>query len=172
MSAPELLVEIEDDLIDFTLGMEHFRLKDGASHFLAIATWNELPVSFGVELGSAWEEQSFDDGPVVRWGTVTFTRIGAESDEFVRVLDEAYDTESDPAQMVEKAQFTAATMEGDPLHPQDGPVKLRLFCNEDEEDQEYYAEFYLDFDLTKSFVQLREKDPDYRHAILRALTAA
>jgi hypothetical protein len=136
---------------------------------VASAVWEGQPLGFGVQFSDEWEEQKFDDGPSVSWGTLTLTRTGTESDFFVRTLAEAFDAEEAPERMADSVEFSAAAIVGHPLRLQDGPVELKLFFNADEEER--YAELLCRIDTSKASIELGESDPDYRDAILDAFSA-
>jgi hypothetical protein len=61
----------------------------------------------------------------------------------------------------------AVSLEGDPADLRGGPLKLKLFFEGDDEDD--YAEIYLNVDMDRARVDLNEKDPEYREPLLRAL---
>jgi hypothetical protein len=72
-----------------------------------------------------------------------------------------------PSKMAASTNFTAISLEGTPAKLADGPVKLKLFYETDKDED--LAELFLNIDVPKSRVELREKDPEYRAAIVRAL---
>lgn len=170
MNLPELLVTVNDDLVDLTLGLAQFRLnQDLSSDLVAAATWDSQPIRIGATLGAEWEEQSFDnEGPSALWGTITFLRTGDDSDRFVQTLAEVYDLEADAPKMADKVEFTAAAVGGHPHHPDQDNLHLKLFFNAD--DEERYAEMYCILDHKKRKLELREADPDFREALLLAFT--
>ncbi len=98
MNIPELLVKVDEDLVDLSLGLAQYRLNsDWSSDFVATASWNEQRLSVGGNLSAEWEEQAFEEGgPAVFWGTLTLLRTGPESDEFLKTLAEVYDSETAP----------------------------------------------------------------------------
>ena len=65
--------------------------------------------------------------------------------------------------------FAAIALAGHPPAVAGEPVKIKLFFEADFDER--YAEVYLNIDLTRSRVELHEKDPDYRRPLVRALTA-
>jgi len=168
---PELLVTVDDEqLTDLTLALTNFRgNEDWSSDFAAAATWDGNSVGFQFHLGAEWEAQEFDDGPSAVWGTLTLVRAGDASDRFLRALAEVYDLEDAPARMADFVEFSAASLSGHPLHVKQGPLRMKLFHNADEEER--YAELYCIIDFQKGRIQFRESSTDYRGALIDALCA-
>jgi hypothetical protein len=82
-------------------------------------------------------------------------------------MDSIYQANLHPASMGAVTRFSAISLEGNPQLLEKGPVKLKLFFESDKEDR--YAEIYLNIDWTRSRLHLKEKDPDYRGAVVHAL---
>ncbi|QHW31106.1 hypothetical protein GZH47_09725 [Paenibacillus rhizovicinus] len=66
--------------------------------------------------------------------------------------------------MKQEITFTSVVLEGNSKSS-----KIKLFYND--ETEENYAECYLNIDLPNKKVEWFEKDPEYREALLRALSA-
>jgi hypothetical protein len=123
-------------------------------------------VAFEIVLGAAWRRSG--DPPITTFkGTVTFVSLGPPSHAFVRELDRAYETKLAPAMMADSVSFTALSLEGNPSRLASGPVKIKLFFEGSR--PEAYAELFLNIDNEARRVELREKDPEYRTATIRAL---
>jgi hypothetical protein len=129
-------------------------------------------VALELVLGPEWREGSFADQPSYQ-GMVTYRSVGAESDALVRTLDELYGTKAPPRAMARMTDFACVTLGGDPRELAKGPLHAKLFLEGEGEGEEVegYAELYTNVDLAKRRVEIREKDPEYRAAIVRALTA-
>ena len=127
------------------------------------------PVGFEVLLGSNWRGGSSDkELPLVIYqGTVTYRSLGAESDAFVQVLDDLYGTRAGVRTMAVETRFTGLSLEGNPGKLAEGPVKIKLFYESG--DEKDYVEFFTNVELGKRRIEFREKDPEYRPAIIRAL---
>jgi len=67
--------------------------------------------------------------------------------------------------------LTAATLGGDPDKLRDEAVKLKVFHGGDEEGDPQYFELFVNFHLDEGYVELAEKDPDYRLGVLRSFGA-
>src|SRR5262249_8845737 len=101
-------------------------------------------------------------------GIVTFVSLGPPSNAFVSELDRAYETKLAPAAMADAVSFTGLSLEGNPSRLAAGPVKIKLFFEGSR--PEAYAEMFLNIDKKARRIELREKDPEYRSATIRALT--
>ncbi len=100
-------------------------------------------------------------------GVVVVRNFRADTEALVRVLANAYGKAA-PAFAFTEIHLTAISLGGDPRKVRTEPVKLKLF--RESESEKEYAEIYLNFDLPKRLVELREKDPEYRSAVLRFLS--
>jgi hypothetical protein len=133
-------------------------LLDGSRQLTAAGIAKGQPVEFAVQL------------PVGgRKDRVLLRSLGAGSDRLIRELDGLYKTKLAPKQMAAATEFAAIPLEGNPSMLDGGPVKIKLFF--ESEDEARYAELYLNIDLGSGRLYLREKDPDYRAAVVRALSA-
>lgn len=168
MPAPELLIQVEEDLVQTILHLERFRVnEDGTADFITAATWDGQPVGFGFQLGAEWEPQAFENEAPVYWGTVQFTRTGPESDAFLRAFAEACEVEPTPEQMADGIEFSAASVAAHPRQFQQGQVQLKLFFNADEEAD--YTEFYCMIDHQRGRFEFSELELEFRDPLLRAL---
>ncbi len=72
--------------------------------------------------------------------------------------------------MGKDTHFTGISLEGNPAALFQGPAKIKLFFEpEDENDyEERYAELFMNFNLKERKMWLSEKDEEYRPAIIRA----
>ena len=146
-------------------------LPNGAQLLRVAGTYRGAPVALGVLLGPSWKEGRLGaDVPLVIYsGTVEIRSLGEQSDRFLAALDELYGTKQRAQKMGAQTKFAAISLGGDPAHLKAAPVKLKLFFESDDESR--YAELYLNIDIGTGTVELAEKDPDYRTAIVRALSA-
>jgi hypothetical protein len=167
---PEITSESEEGYYDLVFSIrKHENLPDGSRLIRASGLHHGTSVGIDVALGPEWKQRSM--GPVVVYlGTVTYRSIGAESDSFLATLDHLYGTKLSPRTMRQETAFSAITLEGDPRELAKGPIKAKLFYepgggNSDDR----YAEFFTNIDLKAGALQIREKDEEYRTAIIRAL---
>lgn len=172
-SLPEIMSESEEggfcDLVFRAPGP--VRQADGTLPFRAHGLDQGRSVGLEVALGSAWTEVSLGSGlPPAFQGTVELRSIGHDSDALLIAMDRLFETALHPAAMTAAAKFSAITLEGDPRDPARGPVKIKLFYEPG--DEEGYAELYVNLDVRAGRLYVNEKDPDYRAALIKALTAS
>jgi hypothetical protein len=146
-------------------------LPDGSRTLHAFTTVLGREIGLAVVLGATWEAGSLGpDVPLATYqGTVTYQSLGAPSDAFVRVLDRLYGTRLGPARMRPSTVFTGVSLGGEPHDLEKGPTRIKLFHESD--DEELYAELFTNIDLARGVLEIHEKDPDYRPAMLKALRA-
>jgi hypothetical protein len=122
-----------------------------------------------VILGPEWKKGSLGPNvPLVTYrGTITIRTLGAPSDALIEVLDGLYATKLQPTKMRPRTTFTGITLAGEPADLGKGPTKIKLFFEAEAENS--YAELFTNIDLAKGVLQIHEKDPDYRSAIIYAL---
>ena len=166
----EVQISLEDDFVDFEIPLKsHTRDDDGVQQILARGRLGSDVLSFVVSFGETWERQDVDSDLVFHWGRAEFVSVGAESNALVRLLDEAYGTSLSHNGMRERVPFLVVGLSGNPAHLGCEPVRMKFFYESDDED--LYAEFYLNVDVCARSVQFREKDSDYRRGVVLALAA-
>ena len=166
---PEITAASDTAWHDLTFRVQQRgRLPEGGQLLRVAGAYRQKPVALAVLLGPAWTAGHLGNLTLVTYsGTVTLRSLGEESDRLLRAIDELYGTRQRPQKMRQQTQFTAITLGGDPRHLEAGPVKIKLLFESNDESQ--YAELYLNIDLGRGSLELAEKDPDYRTAIVRAL---
>jgi len=169
---PEIASQSDTAWHDLTFRIQQLgNHPDGGQQLRAAGSYRGARVAIEVLLGPAWKEGRLGSGTslVVYSGRVTIGSLGEPSDRFLTAVDQLYGTKQHVRKMGAKTEFTAMSLGGDPTHLRTAPVKLKLFFESDDESR--YAEFYLNINVGAGTVELAEKDPDYRPAIVRALTA-
>lgn len=103
---------------------------------------------------------------------VEFRRSGPESDRFLRVMARRFGYRRPAARMASGVAFTGLALHQGALDLEREPVKIKLFGYErPSDDPEMYNESFFNLDLRSGLVFWNEKDPEYRPALLSALTA-
>ena len=169
---PEVTSESEEGFHDLLFYIQDFkRLPDGSQSIRGSGTYKGRQLGFEIVLGPAWKAGSLGkDVPLMTYqGVITYRSIGADSDTFVQVLDELYGTKLSPKAMSGEVRFTGISLGGDPRDLQSGPVKIKLFFESDKQDE--YAELFTNIQLADHRLEVHEKDPDYRLAVVKALQA-
>jgi len=96
---------------------------------------------------------------------------GAESDNFINALGELYGingTFTFARDTVSATIFSLNTEKCD-LNKK-GYYKFKVFFNDQEDRENGYAELFINTDLTKNVLEIREKDNEYRKNIIQALS--
>jgi hypothetical protein len=168
---PEITADSEDSgFVDLGLAIRSREtLPDGSQVLHAFGVHHGREVGITVVLGTQWKVGSLgSDVPFVTYrGTVTYRSLGAPSDALLQILDELYATKLQPTSIRPTTTFTAISLEGEPADLTKGPTKIKLFFESDTEDR--YAELYTNIDLANGLLQIHEKDPEYRLALIKAL---
>lgn len=164
---PELTAESEEGFVDFCLNMEGLvRDREGAQRFEARALHKGRPVAFAVALGTTWSLLEGTPEPFY-CGEARLISLGDESDAFIQALDQLYETKIGTSCMGNDIGFTAVSLEGHPDRLTVEPLKMKMFFESENDD--LCAEFYLNCDTEKHRVEFREKDTDFRTAVVLAL---
>ena len=164
---PELTEELEEGFVDLTLKMEGLvRNQDGMQCFEARALHKGRVVAFAVALGTTWSP--LEGTPEEFYcGEAHLISLGDESDAFIQVLDQLYETKVGTLHMGDNIGLTAVSLKGHPDRPSVEPLKMKMFFESENDD--LCAEFYLNCDTNNNRVQFREKDTDFRAAVILAL---
>jgi len=110
-------------------------------------------------------ENELDDSAFYQKGVtlVTDARNGAA---LVAALSRTYGVVSQPAPLRSTVELTSFALAGDPRRPNDSELRFKVFHDDREERGEYY-EWFVNLDLARKRLVLKEKDPEYRENILR-----
>ena len=102
---------------------------------------------------------------------IRFERSGEASDKLIAALARLYSAQC-PARMVEMIDLTAIAMHQEPFDVLGGPVELKCFgCDSDDEiEKGAYFECFFNFDIASRTAQWNEKDTEYRFPMIRALS--
>ena len=162
----------EGDFHDLSFTIDQVRtLADGSKSLSVSGMMEGKQVGFEVILGPTWQAGKSDPRIpiVVRKGMVTYKGMGTNSDAFVQVLDQVYRTKLGPKGMAASTKFTGLSLQGDPSKLEEGEVKIKLFFESNKQDE--YAEVFTNIDVAAKKLEFSEKDPEYRVALVKALTA-
>ncbi|MBY0597369.1 hypothetical protein [Bacillus bingmayongensis] len=100
---------------------------------------------------------------------IVFYSLGSDSDYLVNVISYLYLSKSSNFKMNNIVPFTCFALAGNPSNFKNEILKFKLFFDEDEE-LNRYCELYVNIDLRRKILELKEKDEKYRENILMALT--
>jgi hypothetical protein len=103
---------------------------------------------------------------------IQMSLAGESGRHFASSLSKLYQTPRSSFAMPIELSFTVVTLEGNPANIANEVVKFKLFHERgstDEEEGPEYFEMYLNVDCVAGFVEVREKDNDFRSGVLNSL---
>ena len=106
-----------------------------------------------------------DSSAFVREG-ITLVSIGMPTQHLVEVLAGAYEVPHTPGQLRSSLRFTVFALQGDPRELATQHVNFKAFHDDVDEHGEYY-ELYIHVDIPEARVAIREKDTEYRSAVIQ-----
>jgi len=126
-------------------------------------------VGFGASLGAEWEPQLLESSDItLYWGQASIYSLGSISDGFVSLLNAVYGLGLSVHSMREHTKCLAVGLRSDPRELPSRPISMKLMFEHDEEER--YAECYLNIDVEGQRVEFNEKDQDYRVPLLQCLS--
>jgi hypothetical protein len=132
--------------------------------------WTGISVEWGMLIPDDWEEAKMKPPPPTKsWATsVLLGRTGEKSDALVRRLSETYQMPDGQLLARDEVELDAVSLFADPRPVGSKPIHLKVFLHSGAGTE--YGEFYLNVDLAAGQVQFKEKDPEYRRAVMNALS--
>lgn len=100
---------------------------------------------------------------------VRFVSLGACSDEFLKAVNEIYGFERREIKFKSSFSAVCAALGGNPRNIKKEYVQFKCFFNTEDNDNNY-AEVYVNIDIPNLKVMIDEKDEDYRENIIRSLS--
>jgi len=168
----DVVVSGEEDFIDLRfqiLKTQSVELQDGKKGLGIIfgGRMKGRDVRMGLTVMRAWKASTAR--PIKFFsGSVSFFRVDAASDEFVRRLAALYKVEATAYRCTEDIFATAVMLGGSAASLETRPVQMKVFFEGPKGDD--YAELYVNLDVKSGIVELNEKDADYRRSIIKAFT--
>lgn len=165
----------EDGFVDLCFKIEDLADDGRHYHFHLSASYRNAVLGMDVKLvmgiqGGFNAKMGLRKRQVHRDG-VRFFRSGEESDRLIKVLAELYGSKRKPRRMIDEESFTVIALHQGDLDWNQETVDLKIFGRDDEPiDEKNYYESYFNVDFAGGFVYWKEKDPDYRKPLLRALS--
>jgi hypothetical protein len=165
--APEIYQPSDEGWYDLTFQIDKYEVTpDGTQNIFCSGVYKGEMVGFSVELSPSWKEGKL--GSITSYqGVVSIVSRGNVSDSFIRAINSIYKTNENVTSLKKKITFSGISLEGDPRSLKQGLVKIKLFFESDQEED--YAEAYLNIDFGKKRAELAEKDESYREPLVRAL---
>jgi hypothetical protein len=169
---PPIHSKAGEGFVDLSFAIESREQPAGAAQRLvAVGLDRDQEVAFSITLEPGWKEGKLGGVDLTTFGgTVILGSVGPRSDHLVQAIDRIYATGLGPKTLAQQVKFTGISLAGRPDSLDSGPVKIKLFFESEVEDR--YAELFLNLDVARGAVELNEKDPDYRKAVVQALAGA
>lgn len=119
-----------------------------------------------------WEEAKMTPPPPMKsWAaSILIGRTGAKSDALVSRIAEIFRLADSKIVARNEVELDALSLFADPRPIGSKPIHLKVFVRGDGAKE--YGEFFLDVDIPGGHVQVKEKDPEYRQAVVKALSAS
>jgi hypothetical protein len=176
LQATQLGIAGEGGFVDLTFGIKAVDCPNpegdcvitAGSEYRGSSVGLAIAVRGGMKPGIKGAE--IDRAGFMRDGIV-FSSVGPESDRLLATMASLYDIKVPGGRFAPRVAATSFALGGDPAKIQTEPLKFKVFFN-DAGGEDEYAELYVNIDLRKHSVELAEKDPEYRNAVVRALWAA
>jgi hypothetical protein len=174
IALPPLKVSGDDGWADLEFRLlGHETQDDGAFHLFCVGAHDEgEALAFNILWPTIW---NFDPPRGAPRGVFAYSAALALVNaqplhrHFLETLARRYELPSPGRGMANFTEVTAITLQGDPERVLDERVSLKLLFGAHEDSPIPYAELYLTIDVPERTVELKEKDPEWREAILEAL---
>ena len=165
--APAVAVTREEDFVDIDLTiMSTVSSADGGQVMKAQGLSRAALVGFSLELLPGWRKNGMTTSATYE-GLARLNSLGAESDRFLALLAKEYGVKGLYTKMAPTIRFSGFTLEGDPLHLDAAPVRIRLMY--EGKPASSYAEVYAVIDLKKKRLGIHERASEFRTRVLKAL---
>jgi hypothetical protein len=173
---PEVTVQSESPGwydVSFPILEEKPIIEDGKRWGVALligGVFDGQKVAMALAISDEWEEAKLTPPPPFKSyaSSVLFGRVGKSSDRLVRGLANVYRQPSADLIARDEMEFDAISLAKDPRPIGSTPISAKVFVQG--KGDEEYGEFYLDVDWKARVVKIKEKDPEYRAAILKAFS--
>jgi hypothetical protein len=109
-----------------------------------------------------------DNGGFAR-SACEISSIGQESDNFIKILSELYGQKTNKKFTSKPLIFNSFSLNTNQALLDKGYFKFKLFFD-DLNEQGLYSEIFLNLNLPEGFIEIPEKDPEYRENLIKAMT--
>jgi hypothetical protein len=186
---PPLVIEGRHGWVDLTFHIVRRRRDDDLVLFRVGARHADRDVGFDLAIDAKWEIEQLtsmrltDSGTLAKdelskmkmsayagGGAFAATQDCGWGDAFVQAAAALYGVAVVPRTMGPVTEFNALSLTRDPARVFDEPLDLKIFFGSHPDFGVPYSEAFLNFNVPAGTIQLHEKDPEYRGAIIEALT--
>ncbi len=166
--------DMEEGFQDVFLAIVNDSKTDSTHIYVVKGLYKNEEVGLQIEVESNMENGITPEGEVNSKGgfvhnAVKISSIGEDSDRFVKALAELYEfptTKTFTKQPVTAVAFSLNQRVADLEKP--GYYKFKLFPDVDNE--ELYAEIFLNINTEEKIIELHEKDEEYRQPLIEIFT--
>ncbi len=93
---------------------------------------------------------------------------GNESDNLLRFISEKYNLGDKTIFIKDSQIFTCANLNQEKVNYKKGESRFKIFFEGDED--ESYAELFINFNFSKGIISLNEKDQEYRESLVKLMS--
>lgn len=165
----------EEGFIDCVLEVQE--LRDDATHYYFHMAASASGAAVGVDvrvikgIGPGFNADMELNQDNVYHDGVQFYRSGPESDRLLARLAVLYELKARPIRMKDQESFTAIALHQDNVNMESQAIKIKLFGNDKEsDDEDKYHESFFNLDLKNGLVLWNEKSQEYREPLVSSLS--
>ncbi|MBN1115740.1 MAG: hypothetical protein JXA77_00930 [Bacteroidales bacterium] len=156
---------------DLTLVIVEKHLEDGVWNIKAMGTYNDSVVGLGIRIKDSLrpglKNGTIDNTTWAREG-VEILSIGAESDNFVRILSEMYGYQTRKSFTTKPLVFTCFSLNTEIAALETGHFEFKLYFD-DSNESGIYSEIFFNTNLPAGIIEFPDKDPIHFDGFLKAL---
>ena len=167
---PNIIVENNDGgFVDLTLNISEININpDGSILITAESQHQQEKVGFQIELLKDFLPHKIDDEQFIHWGKGYFINTGKNTERFISLLANLYSVNHKQSKQ-QKIPVSLVYLSGDPKLLYSQPVRMKFFFNSGSDEEQYYAEVFINIDANKKTLEFHEKDEDYRISLINSL---
>ena len=168
-SVPQQTKECDDSFIDIPLSIQEHHIYSGGKGELQLIVAGDIQgvdVGFELKLGQWQASHDKELGVTLYFGEGTFLRLGKASDRFVSQLAKAYGVESSFSAK-DIVVTPVVCLDNNPVEASTKPLSLKLSFEDNAKD--VYCEVFVNVNLAKGVLEIKEKAKEYRLSLLNAL---
>lgn len=161
----------KDGFVDFKFDITAFQKKDKQYNVMIKGEYGDETAGLSLEIVnegfsdfetiSEKEEKIYINIPSYY---INIISIGDMSDIFFKALCKAYNITLDKYKMANKVSLNCIAVEGSIDNIENEEIKIKCFF----EYEQAYAEIYINIDKRKKYLEISEKDQNYRKNIIKS----
>ena len=146
-------------------------LSNGSHRITANNLLENNEVYISIIINNKWDEKPIENANgSFYWGTGTLETGNAGYKVFVNTLAKFYSLKEPENIRNENINIGIVGLANDPQKMNTNDTRMKAFFNPDSNNEEIYAELFINVNMAKKVLQFHEKDSDYRVSLLRALS--